>query len=110
MAVTATNSGYGVRRLPQQIESAPVIPGALEHDGAMVLRSFPEERTTVSAVRPYREVNQQPARTERLSATNLVYLRERRENSVETDSRTRNGPANNFRGGKEPRSSESLMD
>ncbi len=40
----------------------------------------------------------------------LVYLRERRENSVETDSRTRNGPANNFSGGNEPLSSESLMD
>ena len=40
----------------------------------------------------------------------LVYLREREENGQETDSRTRNGPANNFSGGKEPLSSESLMD
>src|ERR1700730_1475113 len=40
----------------------------------------------------------------------LVYLRERGENGQETDSCTRKGPANKFRGGKEPRSSESLMD
>jgi hypothetical protein len=40
----------------------------------------------------------------------LVYLRERRENGQETDSRTRNGPANNFSGGKETLSSESPMD
>jgi len=39
----------------------------------------------------------------------LVYLRERRENGKEMDSRTRNGPANNFNGGKEPLSGESLM-
>ena len=45
-----------------------------------------------------------------LTWCHLVYLRERRENSVETDSRTRNGPANNFSGGKEPLSRESPMD
>jgi len=40
----------------------------------------------------------------------LVYLRERRKNGQETDSRTRNGPANKFSGGKEKLSSESLID
>jgi len=45
-----------------------------------------------------------------LTWCHLVYLRERRENGQETDSRTRNGPANNFSGGKETLSSESPMD
>jgi hypothetical protein len=40
----------------------------------------------------------------------LVYLPERREDGQETDSRTRDGPANNFSGGKEALSSESLTD
>src|SRR5258708_29873328 len=40
----------------------------------------------------------------------LVYLREWGEKGQETESRTRNGPANNFSGGKETLSREPLID
>src|SRR5258708_35140203 len=40
----------------------------------------------------------------------LVYLREWGEKGQETDSRTRNGPANNFSGGKEALLGGALMD